>query len=91
MQASRSRLLIASVAISCFFSPAQAGPITQLEQQQCSADYHKFCGEYGLDTPALRTCMDKAGHGLSKGCVEALIDAGEVSRAEVERRRKSGH
>jgi len=43
MQASRSRLLIASVAISCFFSPAQAGPITKLEQQQCSADYHKFC------------------------------------------------
>ena len=35
--------------------------------------------------------MDKAGRGgLSKGWVEALIDAGEVSRAEVERRKKSG-
>jgi hypothetical protein len=91
MQAYRSKLLIASVAICCFVGSAHSAPITKLEQQQCSADYHKFCGDYGLDTPALRTCMDKAGHGLSKGCVEALIDAGEVSRAEVNRRKKSGH
>jgi hypothetical protein len=90
MQAYRSKLLVASVAISCFVGPAQSAPITKLEQQECHNDYHKFCSEYGLDTPALRTCMDKAGHGLSKGCVEALIDAGEVSRAEVERRKKSG-
>jgi hypothetical protein len=46
---------------------------------------------HGLDSPALRTCMNKAGHSLSKGCVEALIQAGEVSRAEVDRRAKSGH
>jgi hypothetical protein len=91
MQAYWGRLLIAFVVMGCFGLPAQSAPITKLEQQQCSADYHKFCGDYGLDTPALRTCMDKAGHGLSKGCVEALIDAGEVSRAEVNRRKKSGH
>jgi hypothetical protein len=90
MQTYRSRLIIA-VAIACFAGAAQSAPITKLEQQECHADYHKLCGEYGLDTPALRICMDKAGHGLSKGCVEALIDAGEVSRAEVDRRRKSGH
>jgi hypothetical protein len=84
------RLLIAS-AIGCFAWPALSAPITKLEQQECRNDYHKLCGEYGLDTPALRTCMDKAGRSLSKGCVEALIDAGEVSRAEVDRRKKSGH
>jgi hypothetical protein len=83
-------LLLASVVIACFAGAAHSAPITKLEQQECREDYHKFCGDYGLDTPALRTCMDKAGRGLSKGCVEALIDAGEVSRAEVERRKKTG-
>jgi hypothetical protein len=30
--------------------------------------------------------MDKAGQALSKTCLDALVDAGEVSKAEVERR-----
>jgi hypothetical protein len=51
MQAYRSKLLIASVAISCFVGPAQAAPITKLEQQECHDDYHKFCGELGSIPP----------------------------------------
>ena len=36
--------------------------------------------------------MEKNGRHLSKGCVEALIGAwGGVSRAEIERRKQSGH
>jgi hypothetical protein len=35
----------------------------------------------------LRVCMDKAGSNLSKSCVNALIQAGEVSQAEVNRRK----
>jgi hypothetical protein len=31
--------------------------------------------------------MDKAGNSLSKSCVNALIQAGEVSQAEVNRRK----
>jgi hypothetical protein len=34
--------------------------------------------------------MDKAGHILSKSCVKALIQSGEVSQAEVDRRKSSG-
>ena len=53
-------------------------------------DYRKFCGDYGLESTALRVCMDKAGKGLSKSCVKALIQSGEVSQAEVDRRKASG-
>ena len=60
-------------------------------QQACSADYKKYCGEYGIETAALRNCMDKNGHSLTKTCVRALIDAGEVSQAEVNRRKRSGN
>jgi hypothetical protein len=52
-------------------------------------DYRKFCGSYGLESNALRDYMNQAGHSLSHDCIEALIDAGEVSRSEVERRKNS--
>jgi hypothetical protein len=87
MKTYRARLLIASVSVICFACVAQAAPISPLERQECREDYKKFCGEYGLETQALRDCMDRAGKGLSKGCVQALIQAGEVSQAEVDRRK----
>jgi hypothetical protein len=59
-------------------------------QQRQTLARHKYCGEYGLESAALRNCMDKAGHSLSKSFVNALVDAGEVSQAEIDRRRKSG-
>jgi hypothetical protein len=80
-----------SVVLACLVTEVSAAQITEMERKQCRDDYHRFCGEYGLDSPALRTCMNKHGHSLSHGCIEALIDAGEVSRAEVERRKRSGH
>ena len=46
------------------------------------------CGEYGLESAALRNCMDRNGRSAPHNCVEASIDAGEVSRSEVERRKK---
>jgi hypothetical protein len=33
--------------------------------------------------------MDKAGKSLSKPCVKALIQSGEVSQAEVDRRKRN--
>jgi hypothetical protein len=66
---------------------AQAGSYSKAVQKACGADYHKYCGEYGLESAALRVCMDKAGHNLSKSCVNALVQAGEVSQAEVDRRK----
>ena len=47
-------------------------------------------GKDRLETAALRNCMDMAGKSLSKACVKALIQSGEVSQAEVDRRKKSG-
>lgn len=70
---------------------AEQSRYSEALQQACMADYKKLCGEYGIETAALRTtCMDKNGHSLTKTCLNALIDAGEVSQAEVDRRKKSG-
>jgi hypothetical protein len=64
---------------------AQAGTISKDMQNFCVNDYKKFCGEYGLQTAALNLCMRKAGPSLSPACVNALVKAGKVSQAEVDR------
>ena len=69
---------------------AHADSYSKAVQKSCAVDYRKFCGDYGLESTALRVCMDKAGKGLSKSCVKALIQSGEVSQAEVDRRKASG-
>jgi hypothetical protein len=76
--------------VFAFGAAAEPSRYSKALQQACAADYKKYCGEYGIETAALRTCMDKNGHSLTKTCVRALIDAGEVSQAEVDRRKKSG-
>jgi hypothetical protein len=68
---------------------AAAKPITEAEKKHCASAYHKYCGEYGLESAALRNCMSRIGRSLSNACIDALIEAGEVSRAEVERRKKN--
>ena len=59
-------------------------------QNACVNDYKVHCGQYGIETEALRLCMDRAGRQLTKSCVDALVAAGEVSKQEVERRKKRG-
>jgi hypothetical protein len=59
-------------------------------QKACAKDYKAHCGQYGVETEALRLCMDRAGQRLTKTCVNALVAAGEVSRQEVERRKRTG-
>ena len=64
---------------------AQAGTITKGMQNNCANDYKKFCGDYGLQTAALNVCMKKAGPSLSPACVQALVQAGKVSQADVDK------
>ena len=54
-------------------------------QRACANDYRRYCAEYGIETSALRSCMRRVGQRLSKGCVNALVASGEVSRAVVKK------
>src|SRR3989337_4302539 len=87
----RAAATIFFVLILCFLCSApsaawaQAGTITKGMQNNCANDYKKFCGDYGLQTSALNLCMRKAGPGLSPACVQALVQAGRISQADVDR------
>jgi hypothetical protein len=56
-------------------------------QQHCVHDYKKFCHQWGIETKGLKNCMHKHGDNLTHACVAALVQAGEVSQAEVNRRK----
>ena len=83
--------VVAFASVACLAGAAWAAPITKAVQAACKNDYKNYCGEYGLETAALRSCMDRNGHKLSKTCVNALVNSGEVSQAEVDRRKRAGH
>jgi hypothetical protein len=80
-------LLIASVSVGCFAGVVQAQSYSKAVQKFCRADYKKYCGDYGLETTGLRSCMDRNGKSLSKSCVKALVQSGETSQAYVKRRK----
>jgi hypothetical protein len=83
--------ILVALGLAFLSGLVHARPITEAEKNHCAEAYRKYCSEYGLESAALRNCMSRNGKSLSNACIEALIDAGEVSRAEVQRRRKSAH
>lgn len=81
-----SGLMIAGFAVAAFAGVAHAG-YSKAVQQYCRSDYKKLCGDYGLESSGLRSCMNRNGKNLSKSCVRALVKGGHVSQAEVNRRK----
>ena len=85
----RILLAILCLALSTGVASAQH-TYTKAVQKACAQDYKAHCGQYGVETNVLRLCMDRAGQRLTKTCVNALVAAGEVSKQEVERRKRMG-
>lgn len=83
------RWLVVFVCALFAANAAHASAYSEAVKKYCRADYKKYCSEYGLETKALRNCMDRHGAQLSDACVRALVASGEVSQGEVDRRRKS--
>ena len=65
---------------------AEASAASARVTAACAGDYLAYCSQHDPDGPGVRQCMRANGLKLSKGCVNALISAGEVSKAEVARR-----
>ena len=60
-------------------------------QRACANDYKQHCPEYGIESEALRLCMDRAGQKLTQTCVDALVADGEISKQQVEARKRVGN
>ena len=88
MTSYRTSLMVGLVAVLGFGYAALGAP-SKHGQQHCVQDYKKFCSEWGIESKGLRNCMHKHGDNLTHACVAALVKSGEVSQAEVERRKKA--
>ena len=66
-------------------SPASA--LSLAVQMACASDYYAYCAKHDPNGPGVRACMRANGLKLSDRCVNALIAAGEITQAEVDRRR----
>jgi hypothetical protein len=78
-------ILIASFSMLCAAS-AQA-TVSKNVQTHCVQDYKKYCHQWGIETKGLTNCMHKHGDRLNNACVAALVQSGQVSQAEVDRRK----
>ncbi len=80
----RAILLISCVLIVGTVCAAQA---RHSDARHCADDYRRFCGQWGLETRGLENCMRRHGDKLNNACIAALVRTGQVTQAEVDRRR----
>ena len=81
-------VVTAALALGSFIAaPGDANAFGLRVKMSCASDYYKHCSSHSLGSPGVRSCMRAVGAGLSHGCVDALVAAGEVSADEVARRR----
>ncbi len=90
--ASTYRILAAAFTLAAGLLPAsQAGAVSASVRYACAGDYLANCSSFAPDSAETRKCMRAVGYRLSRGCVNALVAAGEVSKSEVARRSASQH
>lgn len=82
----RHGLVAAVAAAATLLSVAEASAVSARVKVACSSDYFAYCSMHRVGTPGVRQCMRAAGPKLSKRCLNALINDGEVSQNEVARR-----
>ena len=82
MTNSRVVLLVALTLVLFSAGAAEAG------KRKCAEDYRRFCSQWGLGTRGLENCMRRHGDQLTPRCIKGLVQAGAVSQAEVDRRRR---
>ena len=86
----RTRVYTALALIFGFvgIANAQSDKITPLMENECQWDYHNFCSQYAIGSELLDICFKQNGPKLSKGCIDALIAAGDTTQAYVDRQKE---
>jgi hypothetical protein len=69
---------LAGIMLTALTMPADA--YSKRVQRSCLADYKSLCPQYRPESPQLRACMEGKSNEISWGCIEALIDSGEVDK-----------
>jgi hypothetical protein len=80
-------LTAAAVALAGLaLATTDASAQSQRVKNACNSDYNQFCPAYPIGSAQLRQCMRANGKKLSRHCLEALVDAGEIERSALKKR-----
>jgi hypothetical protein len=79
---------LATAAAVLAMLTVEAAAYSKKVENACRADYNTHCPAYKVGSAALRNCIELAGKrgNLSRGCFDALVDAGLVPRKYLKRR-----
>lgn len=76
MRITKSSLAVTVAVLTMTVSAAEA--YSQKVKDACAGDYQNFCSQYAPDSTQLRRCFESNRKSLSRYCINALVDAGEV-------------
>lgn len=76
-------LRIVTLIAAVVLMSTEAGAVSQVVRQSCSADYAAYCSDYKVGSGALRSCMHSHRKQLTQRCLKALATSGEASAAEI--------
>ena len=79
-------VVVAGLAALIAAGPADA--YSKRVKSACKRDFYRFCPSYKVGSSKLRTCMRSAGGNISRRCVDALANAGEIPRKYHSRNRR---
>ena len=79
--------LVSVVAFALIVGAVSAARARHSDARHCAEDYRRFCSQWGLETRGLENCMRRHGDQLNNACIAALVRTGQVTQAEVNRRR----
>ena len=79
---------LATALVVTLLSTPQAHAASAAVERACSGDYFAYCSQHAPESTGARRCMRSNGAKLSQGCINALVAAGEVSRAETRTAKK---
>lgn len=77
---SKALAAIAAGLVSAVALAGTASAYSSRVKSACKSDFYHFCPAYKVGTPQLKACMRSAGGNVSRRCIDALADSGEISR-----------
>ncbi len=75
---------VVAFAAACL-SGGAAYAVSDNVKHACRDDYFQHCSQYAVGSDELRQCMRKVGEDLSTPCLVALVQEGEITKADVDR------
>lgn len=80
MKLQRSSSLFVAASALLAITATGAAAYEEKVQKYCKDDYMSFCSAHPIGSTGMRRCMEANGKQLSRKCVNALADAGEIPK-----------